>query len=96
MSDLVYIDAAGDKQALKFDLDTYRAAADANLSVPQYLASLPYGKLPDRSDFKRFIGDTTARQRYWHKAMAESQRLGDEFLEWVETGKLHERLQPLH
>lgn len=62
----------------------------------QYLASLPYGKLPDRSDFKRFIGDTTARQRYWHKAMAESQRLGDEFLEWVETGKLHERLQPLH
>lgn len=39
MSDLVYIDAAGDKQALKFDLDTYRAAADANLSVPQYLAT---------------------------------------------------------
>lgn len=39
MSDLVYIDAAGDKQALDFGVHTYRAAADANLSVPQYLAN---------------------------------------------------------
>lgn len=39
MSDLVYIDAAGDKQALQFDLDTYRKAADADQSVPQYLAT---------------------------------------------------------
>ncbi|MDD0993858.1 patatin-like phospholipase family protein [Pseudomonas sp. TNT2022 ID681] len=61
----------------------------------QYLASLPYGKLPDRSDFKRFMGDAGARQRYWHKAMSESERLGDAFLELVETGKLHEHLQPL-
>ena len=39
MSDLVYIDAAGDKQALDFGMHTYREAADAGLSVPQYLAS---------------------------------------------------------
>lgn len=39
MSDLVYIDAAGDKQALDFGIHTYRAAAEANLSVPQFLAS---------------------------------------------------------
>ncbi|TDF86418.1 patatin-like phospholipase family protein [Pseudomonas sp. H9] len=61
----------------------------------QYLASLPYGKLPDRSDFKRFMGDAGSRQRYWHKSIAESQRLGDELLELVETGKLHQQLQPL-
>ncbi|WP_442108682.1 patatin-like phospholipase family protein [Pseudomonas sp. NUPR-001] len=61
----------------------------------QYLAGLPYGKLPDRSDFKRFMGDAGSRQRYWHKAIAESQRLGDELLELVETGKLHMQLQPL-
>lgn len=60
-----------------------------------YLASLPYGKLPDRNDFKRFIGDDKARHRYWCQAMAQSQRLGDELLELIETGKLGERLQPL-
>lgn len=39
MSDLVYIDAAGDKQALDFGIHTYKEAAAVNLSVPQYLAS---------------------------------------------------------
>lgn len=62
---------------------------------PQYLASLPYGKLPDRGDFKRFMNDAQGRKRYWYKAMAESRRLGDEFLELVATGRLQERLQPL-
>lgn len=62
---------------------------------PHYLASLPYGKLPDRSDFKRFMGQDKARQAYWRTAMAESQRLGDEFLELVETGRLGDVLQAL-
>ncbi len=62
---------------------------------PAYLATLPHGKLPDRNDFKRFMGDAPARQRYWYKAIDESQRLGDEFLELVATGRLHERLQAL-
>src|SRR5690606_13123610 len=46
-----------------------------------YLASLPHGKLPDRGDFKRYLGDDDGRERYWRKAMDESRRLGDEFLE---------------
>lgn len=62
---------------------------------PQYLAALPYGKLPDRNDFKRFMGDAPGRKRYWYKAIAESQRLGDELLELTATGRLHERLQAL-
>ena len=61
----------------------------------EYLASLPHGKLPDRSDFKRYMGDDDGRERYWRKAMAESVRLGDEFLELTESGCLAERLQPL-
>ncbi|OLS62814.1 patatin-like phospholipase family protein [Pseudomonas putida] len=61
----------------------------------QYLARLPFGKLPDRSDFKRFMGDAASRQRYWHAAMSESQRLGDAFLELVERGTLGDHLQPL-
>ncbi|MDH4873605.1 patatin-like phospholipase family protein [Pseudomonas sp. BN515] len=61
----------------------------------EYLATLPHGKLPDRKDFKRYLGDDAGRERYWRKAMAESQRLGDEFLELVESGTLGERLQSL-
>ncbi|WP_028630474.1 patatin-like phospholipase domain-containing protein [Metapseudomonas resinovorans] len=61
----------------------------------EYLATLPHGKLPDRKDFKRYLGDDAGRERYWRKAMAESQRLGDEFLELVDNGKLGERLQNL-
>ena len=61
----------------------------------EYLASLPHGKLPDRSDFKRYMGDDEGRERYWRKAMAESRRLGDEFLELSDSGRLVEHLQPL-
>ncbi|MBB2496350.1 patatin-like phospholipase domain-containing protein [Aquipseudomonas ullengensis] len=61
----------------------------------EYLATLPHGKLPDRSDFKRYLGDDNGRERYWRQAMAESTRLGDEFLELVESGRLGERLQAL-
>ena len=58
----------------------------------EYLARLPYGKLPDRNDFKRFMGDAPSRQKYWHAAMDESRRLGDEFLELAANGSLAERL----
>lgn len=61
----------------------------------QYLATLPFGKLPDRSDFKRFVGKDKERQAYWRTAMQSSRRLGDEFLELVETGRLAQRLEPL-
>lgn len=62
---------------------------------PEYLARLPYGKLPNRKDFTRFMGDDASRQRYWRTAIAESQRLGDEFLELAESGFLGERLRRL-
>jgi hypothetical protein len=64
-----------------------------------YLARLPHGKLPDRTDFKTYLGDDEGRERYWHRAIDESRRLGDEFLELVERGRdgggaLAARLQP--
>jgi hypothetical protein len=61
----------------------------------EYLARLPYGKLPDRNDFKRFMGDAPGRQKYWHAAMDESRRLGDEFLELTANGRLADRLLTL-
>lgn len=60
-----------------------------------YLASLPDGKLPDRRDFKQYLNDDAGREASWRKAMAESERLGDEFLELVETGRWEQRLLPL-
>jgi hypothetical protein len=50
---------------------------------PEWVASLPGGKLPDRSDFQRYGEDVVARQRDWRQAMAESQRLADEFAQLV-------------
>ena len=50
----------------------------------EYVAKLPYGKLPNRSDFKRFQGDDDAREKYWRAAIAESERLGEALLRFVE------------
>jgi hypothetical protein len=50
----------------------------------EYLAALPFGKLPDRGDFKRFESDYGARLAYWRRAIAESARLGDAFLAFAE------------
>ena len=49
-----------------------------------YVAKLPHGKLPDRSDFKRFTGADASRVRYWRAAIAESERLGELFLRFAE------------
>ncbi|MFO7530023.1 MAG: patatin-like phospholipase family protein [Marinobacter sp.] len=63
---------------------------------PEYLRTLPDGKLPDRKDFGRYMGDDASRERSWRKAIAESDRLGEEFLELLETGRLTEVIKPLH
>lgn len=62
---------------------------------PAYLARLPYGKLPDRRDYRRFMNDDEGREKYWRRAMAESERLGDEFLELVSNGGLQDRVRPI-
>ena len=50
---------------------------------PEWVKTLPGGKLPDRGDFKAYLHDEPARQAAWRRAMHESQRLADEFAEWV-------------
>jgi hypothetical protein len=51
---------------------------------PQWIATLPGGKLPDRSDFKAWGDDIDGRQAQWRRALAESERLADEFARLVE------------
>lgn len=61
---------------------------------PDWVASLPGGKLPDRSDFKTFAGDLPGRMRRWRQAVAESQRLADEAADWLQHPDPH-AVEPL-
>ncbi|MBN2224170.1 MAG: patatin-like phospholipase family protein [Deltaproteobacteria bacterium] len=59
----------------------------------EFVARLPYGKIPDRGDFKRFYKNDRERIAYWERTTAEGLRLGDEFLELVESGKIREKVR---
>ena len=53
---------------------------------PEWVATLPNAKLPDRSDFMRYGDDLDACTAAWTRAIAESARLADEFAEWTQGG----------
>lgn len=55
---------------------------------PQWVRKLPDGKLPDRTDFSRFGMDVSARARVWQAAVAEAQRLADEWAQWLQRPDL--------
>jgi len=44
---------------------------------PEFLRTLPRGRLPDRKDFHHYGLDHDARRRAWQQAMAEGERLRD-------------------
>lgn len=50
---------------------------------PEWVATLPGGKLPDRNDFKRWRDDPPARIAAWRRALAESERLAADFADFV-------------
>lgn len=58
----------------------------------EFVSSLPYGKIPDRNDFKHM--NATERLRYWQIVLRESERLADEFRALVETGAGLDSVQP--
>jgi len=60
--------------------------------TPQWIATLPNAKLPDRNDFKAYGDDVGARIRVWRRAVAESRRLADEFAQWLHAGRAIEVL----
>jgi len=72
------------------------AATDKVLLVSpsqEFVASLPYGKIPDRKDFANL--DNEQRISYWNTVVAESERMADEFRELLAGGDLAGRLEPL-
>jgi len=83
----------------KFFKRRHRAtAALSNVIVlspnPAWIATLPNAKLPDRADFKFFGDDVPGRVKAWSRALAESERLRDEFAAWV-GGRARVDVQPL-
>lgn len=51
---------------------------------PRWVAALPGGKLPDRSDFTRYGTDLAARMAAWGTVVAMARQLADEFEAWLE------------
>lgn len=51
---------------------------------PEWVRQLPNGKLPDRTDFTRYLGDLPGRARAWTAAAQASRQLAEEFAAWVE------------
>ena len=51
---------------------------------PDWVRSLPNGKLPDRTDFARYGQDLPGRVKAWAGAARESERLAEEFAGWLE------------
>jgi hypothetical protein len=49
---------------------------------PEWVKTLPNGKLPDRSDFTTYATDLTGRVRVWTQAVRASEQLADEFAQW--------------
>lgn len=60
-----------------------------------FLERLPYGKIPDRGDFKRFMGTDRERFAYWNTVANMSERLAGEFMETVLSGRIRERVVPM-
>ncbi|WP_422097040.1 patatin-like phospholipase family protein [Variovorax sp.] len=59
---------------------------------PDWVKTLPNGKLPDRKDFIHFQNDAQARIAAWTRATREAQRLSDELREWLARGSAAEIL----
>jgi hypothetical protein len=61
---------------------------------PQWVKTLPNGKLPDRADFPNYGANLTARMNAWSTAVSASARLADEFQAWLEKPDM-DRVDPL-
>ncbi len=59
----------------------------------EFVAQLPYGKIPDRKDFEHL--DFASRQKYWAQVLSESEQLAAEFAQILDSGEIIKHLRPL-
>ncbi len=50
---------------------------------PDWVRTLPNGKLPDRTDFTRYANDLPGRIKAWTAAARASEQLAQEFADWL-------------
>lgn len=62
---------------------------------PAFVATLPFGRIPDRKDFVRLQGRDDERVAAWETAAGRSLKLGTDFLEAVSSGRIRELVKPL-
>ena len=60
---------------------------------PQWVASLPQGKLPDRNDFSKL--PYADRVKHWTEAVHRAEALSDEWQDWLQRGCPAGELKPL-
>ena len=61
--------------------------------TPEFVSTLPYGKIPDRKDFSDLAPET--RIRYWKTVISDSERLADSFLKQIQSPDLSKIIQPI-
>lgn len=61
----------------------------------KFVKMLPFSKIPDRNDFKRFIFRDDERIAYWTKAAQMSRMIAEEFHNTVESGRIRNIVRPL-
>ncbi|HSL60151.1 MAG TPA: patatin-like phospholipase family protein [Desulfotignum sp.] len=61
----------------------------------RFVSTLPFGRIPDRKDFARFLGADATRVGAWEKAADMSRMLGEAFLDITRTGRIQDLVRPL-
>lgn len=59
---------------------------------PEFVQSLPFGKIPDRQDFQAL--EERERIAYWREVLRASERLAEDFARLVEDGHGLDRIRP--
>lgn len=83
-----------------FDKSSKRVARNAHYDrtviicpSSEFVASLPYGKIPDRTDFVEL--DAQTRLKYWRTVLSETERMAEGLEKIVENGEVASLIKPL-
>jgi hypothetical protein len=57
---------------------------------PEWVQTLPNGKLPDRKDFSTYGQDLQSRVKVWQAAVSASEQMADEFAAWLRQPQMSE------
>ena len=82
-------------KSLKKRLPHASSYDDVVMLVPsdEFVASLPYGKIPDRKDFE--VMPASKRIEYWQTVITQSDRLGQAFKDMHENKKIEGIIKPI-